>query len=313
MADPVTIGIDVSKDTLAVAVHPTGEQWSTPTTPAALDALATRLAALAPTVIVLEATGGYETAAAAACAAHGLPVAIVNPRQVRAFARALGRAAKTDALDAAVLALFGARVAPVARPPVDTDTQALAALVARRRQLLDMLGAEQRRLEHATTPRVQQDVEAHIRWLTQRVKDVDTDLTTTIRESPVWRAREDLLQSVPGVGPVTARTLLADLPELGQLTRRTAAALVGVAPFNRDSGRWRGTRSILGGRPAVRRTLYMAALVATRHNPVLRGFYARLRAAGKPPKVALVAVMRKLLTILNAMVQHQQPWAPTQA
>ena len=313
MAEPVSIGIDVSKDALAVAVYPTGAAWSTATTAAALDELATRLRALAPTVIVLEATGGYETAPAAACAAQGLPVAIVNPRQVRAFARALGRAAKTDALDAEVLALFGARGAPVARPPVPADTQALAALVARRRQLLDMLGAEQRRLEHATTPRVRQDVQAPIRWLQRRIDDGDTDLTPTVRQSPVWRAREDLLRSVPGVGPVTARTLLAELPELGQLTRRTAAALVGVAPFNRDSGRWRGTRAILGGRAAVRRTLYMAALVATRHNPILRRFYTRLRAAGKPPKVALVAVMRKLLTILNAILQQHQPWSPTHA
>ena len=207
----------------------------------------------------------------------------------------------------AVIAVFGARVQPVPRAVPTAATQALVALVARRRQLLDMLGAEQRRLAQATTARVQRDLRAHIRWLERRVADVDDDLTRAIQASPVWRVQDDLLQSVPGIGPITARTLLALLPELGTLDRRAVAALVGVAPFNRDSGTWRGTRTIAGGRAAVRRTLYMAALVAARHNPPLKRSTSACAASGKAPKVALVAVMRKLLTILNAMVRHQQP------
>jgi transposase len=307
------VGIDVSKAELALAVYPSEEAWTSATTPAALETLVARLTALAPALIVLEATGGYEMPVAGACSAAGLPVAIVNPRQVRAFAQALGRTAKTDAIDAATIARFGARVQPVPRPVPDGATQALVALVARRRQLLDMLGAEQRRLQQATTARVHRDLREHIRWLERRVADVDDDLTRAIHASPVWRVQENLLQSVPGVGPITARTLLALLPELGTLDRRAVAALVGVAPFNRDSGTWRGPRTIAGGRAAVRRTLYMAALVAARHNPPLHAFYVRLRATGKAKKVALVAVMRKLLTILNAMLRHQQPWQPTEA
>jgi transposase len=308
MDETRSIGIDVSKDEVVIAVHPTGETWSSPTTPGALDTLVTRVAQVQPTVIVVEATGGYEGPVVAACAASGLPVAVVNPRHVRAFAQALGRTAKTDAIDAQVLAQFGARVQPVVRPLPDAATQALAALVARRRQLLEMLGAERQRLAQATMRPVQRDLRQHIRWLERRVKDVDGEITTAIEASPVWRVREDLLRSVPGVGPVVARTLLAELPELGQLDRRQIAALVGVAPFNRDSGQWRGRRSIWGGRASVRATLYMAGLVGARHNVVLRAFYQRLRAAGKPPKVALVAVMRKLLTLLNAMVRDTQPW-----
>jgi transposase len=309
--EPVVVGIDVSKAALAVAVHPSGEAWTSATTSEALEALATRLLALGPHLVVVEATGGYEMPVAAACAAVGVPLAIVNPRQVRAFAQALKRTAKTDAIDATVLALFGARLQPAARPLPDAATQALAALVTRRRQLLAMLGAEQRRLPQAPTATVRRDVQAHIRWLERRVRDVDDDLTRAVQDSPVWRVQDDLLQSVPGIGPTTARTLLASLPELGHLDRRAIAALVGVAPFNRDSGQWRGQRTIWGGRAAVRAALYMAALVAARHNPVLRPFYQRLRHAGKAPKVALVAVMRKLLTMLNAMLRHQQPWSPT--
>jgi transposase len=307
------IGIDVSKSELAIAVYPSGDAWTSETTPAALDVLVTRLTALRPALLVLEATGGYETAIAAACAGAGLPVAVVNPRQVRAFAQAVGQIAKTDGIDATVLARFGAQVQPVPRALPDAATQALAALVSRRRQLLDMLGAEQRRLAQATTTPVRRDLRTHIRWLERRLADVDADLTNSIQRSPLWRVQDNLLQSVPGIGPTTARTLLAELPELGHLDRRSIAALVGVAPFNRDSGRWRGHRTIWGGRASVRATLYMAALVAARHNPPLRAFYHRLRAAGKAPKVALVAVMRKLLTILNAMVRHQQPWKPTPA
>jgi transposase len=307
------IGIDVSKSELTIAVYPSGEAWTSETTTAALEVLVTRLAALGPALVVLEATVGYETPIAAACAAAGLPVAVVNPRQVRAFAHALGQTAKTDDIDATVLAVFGARVQPVPRALPDAATQALAALVSRRRQLLDMLGAEQRRLAQATTTPVRRDLRTHIRWLQRRVADVDADLTQRIQRSPLWRVQDNLLQSVPGIGPTTARTLLAELPELGHLDRRRIAALVGVAPFNRDSGQWRGHRTIWGGRAPVRATLYMAALVATRHNPPLRAFYQRLRAAGKAPKVALVAVMRKLLTMINAMVRHQQPWTSTPA
>ena len=304
----VAVGIDVSKAELAIAVQPSGETWTSGTTPGAVDDLIRRLVTVQPTVIVVEATGGYEMALVAACAAAQLPVAVVNPRQVRAFAQALGRTAKTDAIDADVLALFGMRVQPVPRAIPDAATQALAALVARRRQLLEMLGAEQRRLEQATTNAVRRDLRNHIRWLERRVKDVDDEIGGAIQGSPIWRVQDDLLRSVPGIGPAVARTLLAELPELGRLDRRAIAALVGVAPFNRDSGQWRGRRMIWGGRGPVRTALYMAALVATRHNATLKGFYQRLRAAGKPPKVALVAVMRKLLTIVNAMIKHQSRW-----
>jgi len=304
----VAVGIDVSKAALAIAVHPSGEAWTSGTTPTAIDDVVHRLLTLEPTVVVVEATGGYEQALVAACATAHLPVAVVNPRQVRAFAQALGRTAKTDAIDAGVLALFGARVPPAPRTLPDAATQALAALVARRRQLLEMLGAEQQRLQQATTNPVKRDLRHHIRWLERRITDVDDEIGGAIQGSPIWRVQDDLLQSVPGIGPTVARTLLAELPELGHLDRRAIAALVGVAPFNRDSGQWRGRRMIWGGRASVRCALYMAALSATRHNPLLATFYQRLRAAGKPSKVALVAVMRKLLTIVNAMMKHQSRW-----
>lgn len=308
MSDAVCVGIDVSKELLEIAVAPSGEHWTSGQTPGALDLLVTRLQAVQPTLIVIEATGGYERALVAACAAATLPVAVVNPRQVRAFAVALGHAAKTDAIDAAVLALFGLRVQPVRRPIADTETQALAALVARRRQLLEMLTAERQRLAQAGTTAVRRSVRQHVRWLERRVSDVDDDIGGAIERSAIWRVHEDLLRSVPGIGPVVAWTLLAELPELGQLDRRAIAALVGVAPFNHDSGQWRGRRMITGGRASVRAVLYMAALAATRHNITLRAYYQRLRSAGKPAKVALVAVMRKLLTIINAIVKHHSPW-----
>jgi len=305
----VIVGIDVSKAALAIAVHPSGEQWSTETTAPALEGLVDRLQRVRPTLVVMEATAGYELPVAAACAGAQLPVAVVNPRHVRAFAQALGRSAKTDAIDASVLALFGAHVQPVARPLPDADTQALAALVSRRRQLLEMLAAEGQRLSQATSPTVRRDLRTHIRWLERRVTDVDHQIGGAIQRSPIWRVHDDLLRSVPGVGPITARTLLAELPELGQLDRRTIAALAGVAPFNRDSGRSRGRREIWGGRASVRSALYMAALVASRRHLPLRIFYQRLRTAGKPAKLALVAVMRKLLTVLNAIIKHQTPWS----
>jgi len=304
-----SVGIDVSKATLVIATHPARESWTSEQSPGALEQVVHRLTALAPSVIVVEATGGYERPVVAAAAAAGLPIAVVNPRQVRAYAQAIGRTAKTDPLDAAVLAEFGARLQPPIRPLADAVTQALAALVARRRQLLEMLGMERNRLEHAPpTGRVTRDLRNHIRWLEKRVTDVDDDIGTAIQDSPLWRVQEDLLRSVPGIGPVTARTLLAELPELGQLDRRAIAALVGVAPFNCDSGHHRGQRHIWGGRTTVRATLYMAALVAARCNPPIAAFYQRLVALGKPKKVALVATMRKLLTIVNALLKHQTRW-----
>jgi transposase len=309
MAEPIFIGIDVSKAELVTSVYPTGQTWTSATTAEAIEQLVAALTTWQPHLIVVEATAGYELPVVSACAAVGLPIAVVNPRQVRAFAHAIGRTAKTDAMDAALLALFGARVQPEVRPLPDEATQALAALVSRRRQLIEMLGAEQRRLAQATTGAVRRDLRNHIRWLERRLADVDDDIGGAVQRSPVWRAQEDLLRSVPGIGPIVARTLLAELPELGRLDRRAIAALVGVAPFNRDSGQWRGRRMIWGGRRSIRAVLYMAALVASRRNPALASFYQRLRTLGKPAKVALVAVMRKLLTILNAMVKHQSPWS----
>jgi transposase len=313
--ESIVVGIDVSKAEFVIATYPSDERWASATDPLAIEALVTRLRALQPHLIVMEATGGYEASVAAACAAAGLPLAIVNPRQVRAFAQALGRTAKTDAIDAAVLALFGARVQPTPRPVPSVETTQLAQLVARRRQLLEMLIAERQRLAQlgTTTGPVARDLRNHIRWLEKRVTDADGDIHTAIQQSPVWRVNDDLLRSVPAIGPNVSRTLIAELPELGTLNRRAIAALVGVAPFNCDSGQFRGRRMIWGGRPSVRRALYMAALVASRHNPVLARFYQRLRAAGKPGKVALVAVMRRLLTIINAMIKHQTAWRPETA
>lgn len=314
MADPISIGIDISKDELAIAVHPEGRTWTSATAADAIEPLIEQLSALQPQVIVVEATAGYELPVVSACASAGLPITVVNPRQVRAFAQAIGRTAKTDAIDAALLALFGARVQPEVRALPDAETRALAALIARRRQLLEMLGAEQRRLAQAVTTAVRRDLRTHIRWLERRLDDVDDEIRGAVERSPVWRVQEDLLRSVPGIGPIVARTLLAELPELGRLDRRAIAALVGVAPFNRDSGQWRGRRVIWGGRRSIRAALYMAALVASRRNRPLARFYQRLRSHGKPAKVALVAVMRKLLTTLNAMVKHQARWSdPTAA
>ena len=307
--DSINVGIDVSKAELVIAVHPGGDRWTSATTGAGLDALVARLTALAPQLIVVEATGGYERPLVAMAAAAGLPVAVVNPRQVRAFAQALGRTAKTDAIDAEVLARFAAQVHPAVRAVPDAATQALHALVTRRRQLIEMVGAEQRRLAQAPpTGHLTRELRRHIRWLERRIDDIDDEIGTAIQASPVWRVQDDLLRSVPGIGPTTARTLLAELPELGRLDRHAIAALAGVAPFNCDSGTHRGQRHIWGGRASVRAALYMAALVATRHNPPLRAFYHRLRDAGKPAKVALVAVMRKLLTIVNAMLKHETRW-----
>jgi transposase len=266
-----------------------------------------QLRALSPTLIVLEATGGVEVSLTSALAAAGLPVVVVNPRHVRDFARATGQLAKTDALDAQILAQFAEVMRPERRPLPDAQTQALAALVTRRRQLIEMLTAEKNRLSMAPPP-VRKSLRAHITWLERELAHTDTDLAQTIRQSPVWREKDELLQSVPGVGPVLTSTLLANLPELGTLTSKQIAALVGVAPLNRDSGTLRGKRTVWGGRAQVRAVLYMSAIVAARFNPVIRAFYQRLQTAGKAKKVALTACMRKLLTILNAMLKHRTPW-----
>jgi transposase len=305
---PVYVGIDIAKATLDVAVRPSGDTWSCLVDEAALAGLVVRLQALAPVSIVLEATGGYEVPVVSVLAAAHLPVVVVNPRQVRDFAKALGILAKTDRLDAAVLAVFGERVQPAIRPLPDPALQALGALVARRRQLVEMLGAERQRRAQATDRVIRAGIAQHIRWLERRLGQSTKDIGRLLETTPAWRVQDNLLQSAPGIGPTTAAILIAELPELGQLSRREIASLVGIAPFNCDSGTLTGARHIWGGRVTVRGALYMATLTATRFNPVIRGFYQRLLAAGKRKKVALVAAMRKLLTILNAMVKHQQSW-----
>jgi transposase len=274
--------------------------------------VAQRLQSLAPALVVLEATGGVELALVAQLGAVGLPVVVTNPRQVRDFARATGQLAKTDRIDAEILARFADQVRPELRPLPDPAIQELAALLARRRQLVEMLTAERNRLRRAAR-RVRPRITEHVHWLERELDDIDHDLADAIRSSPLWREQEDLLRTVPGIGPVVASTLLAGLPELGRLNRKEIAALVGVAPLNRDSGTLRGRRSVWGGRGQIRAALYMAALAATRFNPKVRAFYQRLLAAGKPKKVALVACMRKLLTILNAMVHNNTSWTTAHA
>lgn len=265
-----------------------------------------------PALVVLEATGGFENAAVAALATGELAVVVANPRQIRDFGRATGQLAKTDRIDAEILALFAERVRPEPRPLPDEAAQALDALLTRRRQLLEMLTAEKNRLGFARSA-VRKSIREHIRWLERQLQGVDRDLDRTVQHSPLWRAKEDLLRSVPGIGPVVSRTLLGELPELGTLSHKKIAALVGVAPLARDSGTLRGKRIVWGGRAPVRSALYMGALVASRHNPVIRAFYLRLRSAGKPRKVALTACMRKLLVILNAMARDNRPWRVTSA
>jgi transposase len=308
-ATPCVVGIDVAKAQLDMALRPTGERWAVANEDTGIAALVARLQAVPPTLMVLEATGGYQRAVVAALAAAGLPVAVVNPRQARDVAKATGQLANTDALDARALAHFAEAVRPTPRPLPDAQADARRALLARRRQLVAMRTAEQNRLGSAP-PRLQTDIQAHITGLNTRLAALDDDLDTTLRTSPVWRAREELLRSVPGIGPVCTRTLLLDLPELGTLSRQRLAALVGVAPLKRDSGTRRGTRTIWGGRAQIRTILSMRTLVAVRDNPVLKACYERLRAVGKAAKVALTACMRKLLTILNAMVKHHTPWQP---
>jgi len=302
------IGIDVSKDRLDVHVEPSGEAFFVSNDLEGLGGLIARLAGLSAEIVALEATGGLETVAAGQMAAAGLPVVVVNPAQVRAFANAVGQRAKSDPIDAAVIARFVQAVRPDVRPLPDEATQVLADLVGRRRQILRMLVAEKQRLGRAVAPALQKSLQRLIRALRKELDQVDGDIDQAVRASPIWRRKEDLLQSVPGVGKVVARTILAELPELGRLDRRQVAALAGLAPYTRQSGQWRGRSFIGQGRAAVRSALFMASLSAARHNPALRAFHQRLLTAGKPKMVALIAVARKLLTILNAILRDKKPW-----
>jgi transposase len=306
--EQICVGIDVAKDRLDVHIRPSGEAFTVSRDHDGLSALADRLQTLTPALVVMEATGGFEVTVAAALSAARLPLAVVNPRQIRDFARATGRLAKTDALDAAAIAHFGEAIRPEPRPLRDAQAQELAELVGRRRQVIEMMVAERNRRRLLQSKRLRERIDRHLATLGKELTEIEHDLGETIRGTPVWREKEELLSSVPGVGNATARSLIADLPELGTLGRKAIAALVGLAPFNRDSGTLRGRRTILGGRASVRTTLYMATLVATRHNPAIAAFYARLRTAGKPAKIALTACMRKLLTILNAVLRDRRPW-----
>jgi len=301
------VGIDVAKTRLDVAIHPTGQQWQVAYTEKGIQGLVDQLADLLPTLVLLEASGGLELPMVTALAVAGLPVVVINPRQVRDFAKATGKLAKTDVLDAQVLAHFAEAVRPVPRSLPDTETQALTALVTRRNQVISMLVAEKNRL-YTSQPPVRQRIQTHVAWLEQELDEIDRDLKETLHKSPVWREKENLLRTVPGVGPQLIISLLAYLPELGTLNRKSIAALAGVAPFNRDSGTLRGKRAVWGGRSRIRAALYMAALAASRYNPVISAFYQRLLAAGKAKKVALTACMRKLLVILNAMLKHHTSW-----
>jgi len=302
------VGIDVSKDRLDVHIRPTGEVFAVARDGAGLEQLVGKLRTIAPSLIVLEATGGFETVVAAALAAAGLPLAVVNPRQIRAFAKACGQLAKTDKLDAAVIAHFADAVQPPARGVPDEAARALAELLTRRRQLIGMMTAERNRRRQLTQPRLVRTVDQVLATLQLQLSAIDTDIDTAIRATPAWREKEELLTTAPAIGAKIARTLIADLPELGALTRRRITALVGVAPFNHDSGKRHGKRAIAGGRSSVRAALYMAVLVAIRRKLPLAATYQRLRAAGKPAKVAIVATMRKLLVILNAIMWDKTAW-----
>jgi transposase len=304
----IFVGIDVSKDRLDVAVRPSGEVFAVERNAAGLELLVARLRGLSPCVVALEATGGFETVVAATLAAAGLPVVIVNPAQIRAFAKAIGQRAKTDPIDADVIAHFAEAIRPEPRPLPDQATRLLADLVARRRQIIEMIVAERQRERRITIPRLKKSITRLLKALEKELATVDGDIDDAVRGSPAWREKEDLLASVPGVGPTIARTLIAELPELGQLGRKEIAALAGLAPFTRQSGQWRGRSFIGGGRTTVRSAVFMGAMVAKKHNPVLKVFFDRLIAAGKPKMVALIAVARKLLTILNAILRDNRPW-----
>ena len=306
------VGIDVAKQELVVALRPNNEHWAVTNDEHGVHKLVTRLEKLRPELIVLEATGGMEFLAVSLLAARSLPVVVVNPRQIRHYAKATGELSKTDRIDARIIALFAERVRPEVRALPDEEARELDALLARRRQLLEMLQAERNRLGQlqffSGKQQVRKSIKKHISFLERELHGAESDLGDAVRKSPVWREKEDLLRSVPGVGPVVSFTLLAELPELGQLSRREIAKLVGVAPLSRDSGTLRGHRFIQGGRGSVRSVLYMAALVGTRHNPVIRSFYQRLLEAGKPKKLAITACMRKLLTVLNTMLRKGERW-----
>lgn len=305
------VGIDVAKATLDVAIGSDGEMVQVENNEAGIAQLIQRLDEIAPTLVVLEATGGYESLVAGAIAGREIAVAVVNPRQVRDFAKATGVLAKTDRIDARVLARFAEAVRPEPRPLPTAEAKELEAFLSRRRQLVDMLTMEKNRLSISTTERMKKSLKKHIDWLEEALRRANDDIDKAVRNSPAWREQEDLLRSFPGIGPVSARTVLAELPELGILNRKKIAALVGVAPLNRDSGTLKGTRTCWGGRASVRQVLYMATVSAVRCNPVIRRTYAALRERGKKHKVALVACMRKLLTILTAMVRDQRRWSPS--
>ena len=306
--EQIYIGIDVSKDRLDVHVRPSDEAFAVARDGEGLAALVERLGALRPYLVVLEGTGGFELTVAAALAAAAVPLAVVNPRQVRDFARATGQLAKTDTLDAKAIARFAEMVRPEPRPVPDEQARSLGELVARRRQVIEMMTAERNRRRQLTSRRPIKSVDRLLAVLLKELAELDRDVGEGIRATPAWRERDELLRSVPGIGDVVSRTLIADLPELGRLDRKQIAALVGVAPLNRDSGKMRGKRTTWGGRAKVRSVLYMAALVASRRNPILAVFYQRLVSAGKAKKLAITAVMRKLLTILNAMIRDNRPW-----
>lgn len=304
----IVVGIDVSKDRLDVAVAPSGQAFDVANTQAGIDELVSRLQSVAADAVALEATGGFEMPAVAALSSAGFAVIVVNPAQVRSYAHAIGRRAKTDPIDAAVIAAFVIATKPDLRPLKDAETQVLSELVARRRQIVQMIVAEENRSRMVLAKEAQKSIKRLLIALRRELESLDADLDEQIRKSPLWRVRESLLTSVPGVGPATARTLLAEMPELGRLDRRQIASLAGLAPWTRQSGTWKGKSLIGGGRGKVRAVLFMAALVASRHNPVLKAFRDRLVASGKPKIVAIVATMRKLLTILNAIIRDEKPW-----
>jgi transposase len=302
------VGIDVSKDRLDVHVLPQDVAFSVERNGKGLGELVERLKPFAPSLVVVEATGGFESTTAAAVAGAGLPLAVINPAQIRHYAQALGKRAKTDAIDAKVIARFAADVKPDVRPLPGETARFLADLVTRRRQIVEMLQAERQREKRVTVKRLRKSIERLIKALEKELAELDGDIDDTLRASPLWRQKEDLLASVPGVGAQTARTLIAELPELGTLDRKKIASLAGLAPYTRQSGRWKGKSMIGGGRKTVRCALFMAAMVAARHNPVLKAFRDRLVAAGKPKLLAIIAVARKLLTILNAIIRDRKPW-----
>jgi transposase len=306
--DAFYVGIDVSKDRLDIHVRPSDEAFAVSRDGKGLEQLVERLRELSPVLVAVEATGGFEVIVAAAIAGAGLPLAVVNPAQIRHFAQAVGKRAKTDPVDAGVIAHFAEAVRPVPRALPDEAARLLAELVCRRRQIIDMIVAERQREKRATNVRVRKSLARHIAVLEKELMEIDGDIDTLVRGSPVWRAKEDLLASVPGIGKTIARILLAELPELGTLGRREIASLAGLAPYTRQSGKWRGKSMIAGGRTAVRSATFLGALVATRHNAILKAFYQRLLQAGKPKMVALIAVARKLLTILNAILRDNRPW-----